>query len=229
MLIGLDEGRDVSDRETLFFSARVLVETLAAREPTLLLFEDIHWADGSLLDLLETLAARTREVPLLLLALARPELLSERPGWGGGLPAYTALPLDRLSDGDGARARGTATGGRRRPERRRAAIAERAEGNPLFIEELAATLASGGRGSAQLPTSIRAIVAARLDALPPAERALLLDASVVGRVFWRGALARIAPRRDLSVCLGSLEARDFIRREAVSRIQGDQQYAFKHG
>ena len=70
---------------------------LAAREPTLLVFEDIHWADGSLLDLLETLATRMREVPLLLLALARPELLADRPGWGGGLPAYTALPLDRLS------------------------------------------------------------------------------------------------------------------------------------
>ena len=84
-------------------------------------------------------------------------------------------------------------------------------------------------GSAQLPTSIRAIVAARLDALPAPERAILLDAAVVGRVFWRGALAQITPRSDLSACLGSLEARDFIRREAVSRIQGDQQFAFKHG
>ena len=109
MLIGLDEGRDVPDRETLFFSARVLVETLAAREPTLLLFEDIHWADGSLLDLLETLAARTRDVPLMLLALARPELLSERPGWAGGLPAYTALLLDPLSEQAAQRARGTST------------------------------------------------------------------------------------------------------------------------
>ncbi|MBA2384537.1 MAG: AAA family ATPase [Actinobacteria bacterium] len=230
MLIGLDGGRNVSDRETLFFSARVLVEALAAREPILLLFEDIHWADGSLLDLLETLATRTREAPLLLLALARPELLSDRPGWGGGLPAYTALPLDRLSE-ECARElaeRLLAQADEQRP--RAVAVAETAEGNPLFIEELAATLVErGGAASAELPTSIRAIVAARLDALPPPERALLLDASVVGRVFWRGALARIASRDDLSACLGSLEARDFVRREAVSRIQGDQQYAFKHG
>ncbi|HSI96897.1 MAG TPA: AAA family ATPase, partial [Gaiellaceae bacterium] len=98
MLVGLESEVDVADRETLFFSARVLVESLATGGPTLLLFEDIHWADASLLDLLETLAARVRDVPLLLLALARPELLSERPGWGGGLPAYTALPLDRLTD-----------------------------------------------------------------------------------------------------------------------------------
>ncbi|MEP7335983.1 MAG: AAA family ATPase, partial [Actinomycetota bacterium] len=230
MLIGLDGGRDVPDRETLFFSARVLVETLAARAPTLLLFEDIHWADGSLLALLETLAARTREVPLLLLALARPELLSERPGWGGGLPAYTALPLDRLSDeaahelAERLLARVDDQAGRA------AAVAETAEGNPLFIEELAATLAErGSTESAQLPTSIRAIVAARLDSLPPTERAILFDAAVVGRVFWRGALARMASRDDLSACLGSLEERDFVRREAVSRIQGDQQFAFKHG
>ena len=230
MLIGLDEGRDVPDRETLFFSARVLVETLAAREPTLLLFEDIHWADGSLLDLLETLAARTRDVPLLLLALARPELLSERPGWAGGLPAYTALLLDPLSDEAAHELAERLLARTDEQERLATAVTETAEGNPLFIEELAATLVD--RGSAeltQLPTSIRAIVAARLDALPPTERALLLDAAVVGRVFWRGALMRMASREDLSACLGSLEARDFIRREAVSRIQGDQQFAFKHG
>jgi predicted ATPase len=157
-------------------------------------------------------------------------LLSERPGWGGGLPAYTALRLDRLSDGEAHELAERLLAGAGPQERGVDAIAERAEGNPLFIEELAATLVQrGADGSAQLPTSIRAIVAARLDALPPPERALLLDAAVVGRVFWRGALARLEPSRDLSVCLGSLEARDFIRREAVSRIQGDQQYAFKHG
>jgi class 3 adenylate cyclase len=230
MLIGLEGERNVSDRETLFFSARVLIETLAAREPTLLVFEDIHWADGSLLDLLETLATRTREVPLLLLALARPELLSDRPGWGGGLPAYTALPLDRLSDEESHELAERLLAGAGPQEQGVDAIAERAEGNPLFIEELAATVAErGSSGSSKLPTSIRAIVAARLDALPAPERALLLDASVVGRVFWRGALARLESGKNLSASLGSLEARDFVRREAVSRIQGDQQYAFKHG
>ena len=230
MLVGLRGEGDAADREALFFSARVLVESIASEEPTLLLFEDIHWADDSLLDLIEMLAARTRDVPLLLVALARPEMLSERPGWGGGLPAYTALPLEPLSEEAGEELaerlleRAHATAGEAE------AVARAAEGNPLFIEELAASLGEKSTVDAgQLPTSVRAIVAARLDALPPEERSVLVDAAVVGKVFWRGALVRMSPRPDLSAVLGALEAKDFVRREAVSRIGGDQQFAFKHG
>ena len=231
VLIGLDDEGEVADRETLFFSARVLVESLALDSPTLLLFEDIHWADASLLDLLETFAARVREVPILFVALARPELLTERPGWGGGLPAYTALPLDPLAESSSTElAEQLLAEAADVSESRAAAIAETAEGNPLFIEELAASIAERSTADAgQLPTSVRAIIAARLDSLPAEERSVLVDASVVGRVFWRGALSEISPRDDLSVLLGSLEARDMIRREAVSRIQGDQQFGFKHG
>jgi class 3 adenylate cyclase len=228
MLLGVGEGDEANDRETLFFSARVLVETLASQRPTLLIFEDIHWADASLLDLIETLA-RIRDVPLMLLALARPEVLSERPGWGGGLPAYTALPLEPLPE---ERSRElaerllTRAGVEREPLE---AIARTAEGNPLFVEELVASLAEQSTSDPSvLPTSIRGIVSARLDALPAEERAILLDASVVGRIFWRGAIAEIDPREDLSRILGSLEARDLITREAVSRIKGDQQFAFRH-
>jgi class 3 adenylate cyclase len=229
LLIGFDDGGDVPDRETLFFSARLFVESLAAQSPTLLLFEDIHWADASLLDLIETLAARVRDVPVLLLALARPEMLTERPGWAGGLPAYTALPLDRLTEDESLELAELLLARLEGPDRRAASIADTAEGNPLFIEELAASIAERSTvGATELPTSVRAIVAARLDALPSEERGLLVDASAVGRVFWRGALSRIAQRDDLSALLGSLEERDLIRREVVSRIRGDQQYAFKH-
>ena len=98
VFLGLGDEGTVADRETLFFSARVFVESLALSHPTMLLFEDIHWADGSQLDLLETLASRVRDVPVLFVALARPELLADRPTWGGGLPAYTALQLDPLND-----------------------------------------------------------------------------------------------------------------------------------
>jgi predicted ATPase len=168
-------------------------------------------------------------VPVLFLALARPELLNERPGWAGGLPAYTALPLDPLAGDDAHELAKLLLARFKALEGPAETVAETAEGNPLFIEELAASLAEKSTAEAQeLPTSIRAIIAARLDALPPAERSVLVDAAVVGRVFWRGALLRISPREGLSTLLGSLEERDLIRREAVSRIRGDQQFAFKH-
>jgi class 3 adenylate cyclase len=223
------EDREAVDREQLFFSARVFVEALAMHGPTVLVYEDIHWADGSLLDLLETFGARVRDVPVLFLALARPELLGDRPGWGGGLPAYTALPLEPLGE-DAGRELAAELLGRVDVNTRAEQVAETAEGNPLFIEELARCIGEQqATGLGELPTSIRAIIAARLDALPPSERAVLVDASVVGRVFWRGALSEIEDRPDLSEVLGSLEARDLVQREAVSRIKGDQQFAFKHG
>jgi predicted ATPase len=230
MLLGLETDEETADREQLFFSARVLVESLALKGPLLLLYDDIHWADGSLLDLLETLGGRVREAPVLFVALSRPELLGARPGWGGGLPAYTALPLDPLDESASVELAEGLLAGNEREEDVAAAVAGTAEGNPLFIEELVASLAERStRGTGALPTSVRAIVAARLDSLPAAERTVLVDASVVGRVFWRGALAEITPREDLSQLLGSLETRDLVQREAVSRIKGDQQYAFKHG
>jgi class 3 adenylate cyclase len=229
VLLGLEGDREAVDREQLFFSARVFVETLAMHGPTLLVYEDIHWADGSLLDLLEWFAARVRDVPVLFLALARPELLGERPGWGGGLPAYTALPLEPLGDAAGRELATELLGGVETALRVEQ-VAETAEGNPLFIEELARCIGEQkAKGLDELPTSIRAIIAARLDALPAAERAVLVDASVVGRVFWRGALQEMEDRPELSQLLGSLEARDLVQREAVSRIRGDQQFAFKHG
>ena len=232
ILMGVQTEGEVSDRETLFFSARLLVEGLARRRPTVLVFEDIHWADKSLLDLIEVLASRVRDGRLMLLTLARPELLSERPGWGGGLPAYTAVPLDALPESDAVDLAGLLLEHHRfaAEAQRAASIAATGEGNPLFIEELAASLADRtGTDVGQLPTSIRGIVSARLDALPPAERAVLLDAAVVGRIFWRGVLRRGASPDELSELLGSLEQRDLIRREAVSSIKGEQQFAFKHG
>ena len=230
MLLGLGEEDEAPDRDTLFFSARVFVEALAADRPTLLIYEDIQWADDSLLDLVEMLAARVRDVPLMLLTLARPEVLTERPGWGGGLAAYTALQLEPLPDPAAQELAERLLRRAGEAAQTSEAIARTAEGNPLFIEELVASLAERTTsGSAGLPTSIRAIVSARLDGLPAEARAVLVDASVVGRVFWRGALARMEARDDLSALLGSLEERDLISREAVSRIKGDQQFGFRHG
>jgi len=232
ILVGLDREGSVADRETLFFSVRRFIEAVAGHKPTMLVFEDVHWADSSLLDLIELLAARLRDLPILLLALARPELLDSRPRWGGGLPAYTTLPLDQLKESEArelaAQLLGTSANGEQ--AERAAMLAETGEGNPLFIEQLAATLAeSSPSDDSQLPTTIRGIVAARLDALPADERALLLDAAVGGKVFWRGALERMTDDPEgLSRILGALEERDLIRRQSVSAIEGDQQFMFKH-
>jgi class 3 adenylate cyclase len=222
ILLGLDPEGSVADRETLFFSVRVFIEAVARDRPTMLVFEDVHWADSSLLDLIELLAGRLRELPILLLALSRPDLLDTRPSWGGGLPAYIALPLEPLSDEESRElARHLLAEGATE------AVAAGAEGNPLFIEQLAATMLESGTETA-LPNSIRGILAARLDALPPAERKLLLDAAVVGKTFWLGALEAMCAEDGLSDLLGALERRDLIRRDTVSAFEGDRQYSFTH-
>jgi class 3 adenylate cyclase len=223
-LIALRTGTQAPDRPTLFLSVRRFVEALAARQPILLVFEDVHWADSGTLDLLDELALLCHDAPLLLLAIARPELFAERPSWGGGLPAFTAIPLEPLST---EATRSLAASLLAPGEDRLARVLEISEGNPLFIEELAASLSERPEG-AELPTTIRGLIAARLDALPTRERSLLLDASVVGRAFWDGALEALEPGREALTLLGSLERRDLIRREPISRLQGQHQFRFKH-
>jgi class 3 adenylate cyclase len=224
MLIGVGREGTAGDRQTLFYSARRYVEALASEQPTLLVFEDIHLAASSMLDLLEMLASRVRDVPLLLLTQARPELLSVRPAWGGGLPAYAAVQLEPLAEEhtvELARRLFETAGAQ---AQRIAELAQTAEGNPLFVEELVASLAEGRAESGELPTSIRNIVAARIDALPADERDALLDASVAGKVFWSGATGGASAET-----LDALEGRDLIRRDPVSRLGVQHpQFAFKH-
>jgi class 3 adenylate cyclase len=225
ILTGLDMEGSVDDREELFFSVRVFIESVAREQPTMLVLEDIHWADRGLLDLVELLAARLRDLPVLILTLARPELLDARPAWGGGLLAYTALPLSPLSSAEAEQLAQLRLG---QSMDAASKLADTAGGNPLFIEQLAATMAESSATGGALPTTIRGILAARLDALPAEERALLLDAAVVGKTFWRGALERINEGSRLSELLGALERRDLIVRDTGSAIEGEQQYGFKH-
>jgi class 3 adenylate cyclase len=226
ILLGFETHATTPDRASLFQSVRVFIEAVARDRGTALVFEDIHWADPVLLDLIELLAAHLHDLPVLLLTLARPELLDLRPAWGGGLLAYQALPIEPLGTADAAELALHLLGA----ETKAARVAEAAEGNPLFIEQLAAVLTELGPEQADtLPTTVRGLVAARLDALPFEERDVILDASIVGRIFWRGALERLARDPDtLSDALAALERRDLIRREAVSRIEGDAQWTFKH-
>ena len=226
ILLGYETKATTPDRDSLFQSVRVFIEAGARDEATVFVFEDIHWADPVLLDLIELLAARLHDLPVLLLTLARPELLDARPAWGGGLLAYNALPLEPLGGADASELALHLLGA----DAKAAEVAEAAEGNPLFIEQLAAVLNERGEEAAgSLPTTIRGLVAARLDALTANERDVILDASINGRIFWRGALERIARDPDsLGVALAALERRDLIRRDAVSRIEGDEQWSFKH-
>jgi predicted ATPase len=226
ILLGFETKATTPDRNSLFQSVRVFIEAGARDGATAFVFEDIHWADPVLLDLIELLAMRLHDLPVLLLTLARPELLDTRPGWGGGLLAYNALPLEPLGEPDAAQLALHLLGA----DTKAAQVAEAAEGNPLFIEQLAAVLSERGPEEAdRLPTTIRGLVAARLDALPAEERAVILDASIVGRIFWRGALDRLAhDPACLAEALAGLERRDLIRRDPVSRIEGDEQWAFKH-
>jgi class 3 adenylate cyclase len=232
IILGLDPSATIADRDSLFFSIRSFIEAVAADQPTMLVFEDIHWGDAALLDLVELLAARLRDVPVLVLALARPELFDLRPGWGGGLLAHTALPLGPLDAGEatGLAAHRLADGGATESLERAGDLAAIADGNPLFIEQLAAALAESGDPAAPLPTTVRGIIAARLDALPPRERAILLDAAVAGRVFWRGALERMgdtAPEA-LTDALAELQRRELISRQTISALEGHHQYSFNH-
>src|SRR4051812_9571803 len=223
VLVGVDAGVEASDREALFYSVRELLEAVAREQPTVLVFEDLHCADPNLLDLISALAKRMRGLPIMFLTLSRPELLDARQDWGSGVAGYTALTLNPL---DEACARELAVrrlgGGAQADE-----VIRVAEGNPLFIEQLAACIGEITPGT--LPTNVREIVAARLDALPRAERSLLLDAAVVGKTFWLGALqAMHADGGDLTNRLEELERRDLIRRAPGSIMEGQPQFAFTH-
>jgi class 3 adenylate cyclase len=227
ILLGFETEATAPDRDSLFQSVRVFIEAGARNEPTAFVFEDVHWADSALLDLIELLAARLQDLPVLLLTIARPELLDARPAWGGGLLAYNALPLEPLGDAEAAQLALHLLGA----DAKAAHVAGVAEGNPLFIEQLAAVMSErNGEATDTLPTTIRGLVAARLDGLPAEEREVLLDASIVGRSFWLGALERIARDPDcLAKVLAALERRDLIRRDTVSRMEGDAQWSFTHG
>jgi class 3 adenylate cyclase len=221
-VLGVGKGSHAADRHALFYSVREFFEGAARKQPTILVFEDMHWADANLLDLVLASASLMRRVPLMILTLARPELCDQRPNWGSGLPEFLALTLGPL-DADDARQLAM----RRLGHGAQAdAVLDIAEGNPLFIEQLAASIGQTAPG--RLPTNIREIVAARLDALPPDERALLLDASVVGKVFWLDALRALGCDTDPTPLVERLERRDLIRRETGSLIEGKPQYAFTH-
>jgi class 3 adenylate cyclase/tetratricopeptide (TPR) repeat protein len=223
-LLGLSIEEGTGDETHLYFAARRLVESLAAREPLLLVFEDVHWADDALMTLLDYLVSRVADRPVAFLALARPELLERHPSWGAGMMAQIRLPLEPLTSDEASRVAASLLGDQ--PETV-ARVVARAEGNPLFLEELIASMADEG-GAADLPATVRAAIAARIDALPPDVRATLLHASVIGQSFWRGVVEQTGELHDVDAALEALEARGLIQRHPESQVSGDTEFAFKH-
>src|SRR3954470_15699467 len=234
-LIGLEvpaelvpSGEDPERLRQEFFSAlRAGIEAMAVRGPMVIAFEDIHWADDGMLDAIEHLAQWVR-APLMLVCLARDELLDRRPSWGGGRVSATQLMLDPLSarETEELVASLLPPGVAVIPE-----LVERSGGNPLFAEEMARRIAEEGTlQAAELPDTVQALLAARLDALEPFERRVVQQAAVVGRTFWEGSLATLSESkpRELEQALLSLQEKDILAPGAESLLAGERELAFKH-
>jgi class 3 adenylate cyclase/tetratricopeptide (TPR) repeat protein len=217
-IVGL--GGDIAADE-VGWTVRRLFEALAARQPLLVLVEDVHWAEPLLLDLLGEVADRVR-APILLLCTARPELSAQRPGW------QPPVRLEPLAAGD---ARGLVDALARRlalPDELAAKVAATTGGNPLFAEELALLLAEDP--TASLPASVNAVLTARLDRLPEHERAAGERASVEGEIFHRGAVVALSPERERARVGDALDGlvADEVIRPARSDFADDAAFRFKH-
>jgi class 3 adenylate cyclase/predicted ATPase len=214
-------------RESFFSALRAGIEAMAGRQPLVLAFEDIHWADDGMLDAIEHLAQWVR-APLLLVCLARDELLDRRPSWGGGRGSATQLVLEPLSASETeSLVAALLPAGETVPQ----AVVERSGGNPLFAEEMARRISEDGSiKPGELPDTVQAVLAARLDALEPFERRLVQQAAVVGRTFWEGSLAPLAgsDQRELERALVSLQEKDILAPGAESQLTGERELAFKH-
>ncbi|HKC78337.1 MAG TPA: AAA family ATPase, partial [Gaiellaceae bacterium] len=221
-LVGL-EGAERTEREEAFAAWRRLLEAAAEQRPLVLVFEDLHWADDGLLDFVDHLADWATTVPLLIVATARPELLDRRAGWGGGKRNAFTLSIGALSDEETAVLLQQLLDRAVLDAAAQQAVLQRAEGNPLYAEEYARMLAEHDGGDLPLPETVQGLIAARIDGLAQEEKALLQEASVIGKVFWPGAL----PGANEAV-LHALERKEFVRRDRRSSIAGETQYAFLH-
>ena len=238
-LVGLDE-QAVGDREDLFAAWRLFFERMAEREPTVLVFEDMQWADTSLLEFVEHLLEWSRSHPLYVITLARPELMERHPSWGAGKRNFTALSLESLSEAAMEELLDGFVPGL--PGELRTEILARAEGVPLYAVETVRMLLDRGlleqAGGEYRPTgpiealavpeTLHALVAARIDGLTAEERRLLQDASVLGKSFTRQALADLSRTSDeeLEPALAALVRKEVFSLQADPRSPERGQYAF---
>jgi tetratricopeptide (TPR) repeat protein len=228
-LVGLTVDGRQAGVETAMAAWRRFFEEIAERGPAVLVFEDLHWGDDGLLDFLDDLVDWLRGVPLLVVGTARPELLERRQGWAGGKANATTISLQPLADDDTVRLISSLLEQPLQLADEQRALLERAGGNPLFAEQYVRMLTERGT-TGELPESVQGVIAARLDALPRAEKELLQEAAVHGKVFWLAGIAAASgmPAAEAEPLLRTLERKDFVRRERRSAVAGDTQYSFQH-
>ncbi len=216
------------DREEIFSAWRLLIEGLAARGPLLVVFEDLHWASDTLLDLVEHVTTSRTTGPLVMFALARPELLDRRPTWGGGRRNFTSIGLEPLTTEETLELVSVMTEGV--PGRIADGIVERAGGNPFFVGELVRAYEELHRAGKRdddirLPDTVHATVLARIDALPAAERSVLEFAAVAGRTARASAVGALLPALTAAAITDAFDA--LAERDLVVP-QGGGAYTFRH-
>ncbi|MDP9222962.1 MAG: AAA family ATPase, partial [Actinomycetota bacterium] len=241
-LLGI-EASSSAEREELFTAWRRFLELVAEERPTVLVFEDLHWADEAMLSFLEHLADVADQVPLLLVCTARPELFERHRGYATGLRNTTTLNLTPLSEEETARLVSVLLRSTVLPAELRRPILERAGGNPLYAEEFVRLLKDRDllvrKGASwelktgakvPFPDSVHALIAARLDTLEPDAKSLLADAAVIGKVFWAGAIAHMGDR-DVEAVTGvlrDLSRKELVRSDRQSAMEGEAEYSFCH-
>jgi class 3 adenylate cyclase/tetratricopeptide (TPR) repeat protein len=244
-LLGLATGQEAkTERAESFTAWRRLLEAMATR-PLVVVVEDLHWADTALLDFLDDLIDKAADVPMLVVATARPELAERRPeaARAGDGPRRAALTLAPLTDEQTATLVTALLGRSALSVEMQALLLDRAGGNPLYAEEFARLLTDRGllgpdgpagavAGGAEIPfpETVQALISARLDTLPAEAKALLQDAAVLGRVFWSGGLAAVSGLDEATVRdeLVALERRELVRAAPSSSVHGQAEYAFWH-
>jgi DNA-binding SARP family transcriptional activator len=220
------------DGAEIFWAARRLLETLARSRPLLVVFEDLHWAESTFLDLVESLAVQQGRSPVVLVCVARPELLEQRPAWAAGIERAVSIELTPLAEGSAAAFLDSLTGDQGIPPSTRARLLETAAGNPLYLEQLAASLSeyAGSETWPVLPPTIQALLGARLQRLGPGASGVLASAAIVGKDFGVQAVRELLPpeaRGPLSRNLQTLVAKRLVQHEPSDRRPGDE-YSFRH-
>ncbi len=233
-----------SSPEELFLATRRLFESVAREQPLVVVFDDVHWAEPTLLDLIDHISDLSRDAPILLVCLARPDLLDSRPAWGGGKMNATSVLLEPLAGPDTELLLSNLLGETELAEEARARILEAAEGNPLFIEEMLEMLIDDGllerrNGSwvatrdltdLDVPPTIHVLLAARLDRLSGEERSVVERAAIEGKLFHRGAVAELSSDRarpQVAAHLLSLVRKELVRPDEPDFADEDA-FRFRH-